>query len=400
MKNSQFEYLKNPNTIVIAAGHGGGDPGAVNNNAVEADQTITITNELVRLLRNKNIVVDLVPHDYGLLDAIQYVNSNYGWDEAWAIEIHRDSATGVNQVEADRRCGVFGYGAFNNNSEDSDSMDIARFMRDVFVSEGASTNSYASTDDQVRFGRLGWIRDVVPTSHLIELGFVQGNASIDHLHQLAAWTAAAIYEAFTGQKYEQATPPTPTPPASSGTWYIKSAKQTQNNIKLWNNKYITSAIKEAVISKPNFELLLTTIIKASSERDAGMQNKAMVTSTPAVSTAHTIESEQPVKLVDNLGQNINMTDWGPNKNFFTSKKVWITLLSNLLSFGVVILQTAQLDPNDDWRNILIKLASAALAALGISTVANQYVKVQGAIDQSTVDTVKELSALQNSQSTA
>lgn len=65
---------------------------------------------------------------------------------------------------------------------------------------------------------------------------------------------------------------------------------------------------------------------------------------------------------------------------FQSKKVVISMLSNFLSFGLILIQTASINSNDDWRTAGIKLLTAALGAFGISNVASIYVKTQGLID--------------------
>lgn len=74
-----------------------------------------------------------------------------------------------------------------------------------------------------------------------------------------------------------------------------------------------------------------------------------------------------------------------SKAFWQSKKVIISLASNLLSFGLILFQTAQVKPGDDWQTASVKLLGAALAAFGISNVASQYVKAQGLIDTTAME---------------
>lgn len=68
------------------------------------------------------------------------------------------------------------------------------------------------------------------------------------------------------------------------------------------------------------------------------------------------------------------------KPFWESKKFIVTTITSVLSAALVIIQTAQIGPEDTWESIASKLLSATIAALGISVLGNQYVKVQGAID--------------------
>lgn len=73
------------------------------------------------------------------------------------------------------------------------------------------------------------------------------------------------------------------------------------------------------------------------------------------------------------------------KPFWESKKIIVTTLSTLASSALIVFQTANIHANDDWQTSAVKVLSAAAAALGISGVAGQYVKVQGAIDKSAVE---------------
>jgi N-acetylmuramoyl-L-alanine amidase len=401
---SQFDDLKSPSTLVLCAGHGGGDSGATNGNFTEADETIYLVNQMVTLLQNKGVNVTIVPHELGLVESINWVNQRYQWGDAWVIEIHRDSADGVDFTEASNRCGVYGFGAYDNQPEDADSMDIARFMRDVLVREGASDSSWARPDTDVRFGRLGWIRDTVPLAHLMELGFMQGDNSNAHLNELAQWASAAVYEAFTGQSYDQPTPPPTPPPSKWRNPFDVSAEKAQNTPAIWNNQYINQSIKDAVTKTKDITFLLNEIINRSASRDQlrTQYNKLQQDyqnllngkgGTPSVDNTQLITNiqlliQQIQKLISSNNSSQLKTaqlisspaENSSLKSFFSSKKVWITLLSNLLSFGIIIIQTVQIQPQDDWRTICVKLISSALAALGISQVANQYVKVQGEID--------------------
>ena len=90
---------------------------------------------------------------------------------------------------------------------------------------------------------------------------------------------------------------------------------------------------------------------------------------------------QVLQLQKNQTQNSSVpVDNASTKPFWQSKKVMVTGASGLLSAGLIALETMQIKPGDDWQSIGAKLFSAAVGALGISTVASQYVKIQGLID--------------------
>jgi len=109
MKTSLFEKLRQPATVVLSAGHGAGDPGAVNGDFKEADEAIIMVDEVAKQLKKQGVTVDVVPHENGLKGAIKYVNDRYDSGDAWAIEIHRDSADGLLAEQASLRCGVYYY---------------------------------------------------------------------------------------------------------------------------------------------------------------------------------------------------------------------------------------------------------------------------------------------------
>ena len=195
MKTSLFEKLRQPNTVVLSAGHGGGDPGTVNGDFKEADEAVIIVDEIAKQLKKKGIAVDVVPHENGLKTAIQYVNARYDTGDAWAIEIHRCSADGLPVKQASLRCGVYYYPS-------QASTEIGIFMANALKRFGADGTSWARPDTESGFTRLGWIRDTKSVAHLLELGCMEGDNSKKHLLKLAKIATQSIYEAFTGVAWD------------------------------------------------------------------------------------------------------------------------------------------------------------------------------------------------------
>lgn len=194
MNTSKYKYLQPINKIILCAGHGAGDPGAVNGNYHEANQTIFMTDIIADLLKNKGLEVEVVPHSLGLQGAINWINAKYkNINHGWAIEIHRDSAGVSSSNEISNRMGVYG--------GDRESMDIANGMRDILKREGGSANTWSREGIVAGVRSLGWIREPNTLSHLVECGFMQGDNSDNHLRELARRCAVAIYETFTNQTY-------------------------------------------------------------------------------------------------------------------------------------------------------------------------------------------------------
>lgn len=194
MNTSKYRYLQPINKIILCAGHGAGDPGAVNGNYHEANQTIFMTDIIAELLKNKGLDVEVVPHSLGLQGAINWINAKYkNINDGWAIEIHRDSAGVSFSNEISNRMGVYG--------GDRESMEIANGMRDILKREGGSANTWSREGIVAGVRSLGWIREPNTLSHLIECGFMQGDNSDNHLRELARRCAVTIYETFTNQLY-------------------------------------------------------------------------------------------------------------------------------------------------------------------------------------------------------
>lgn len=181
--------LRSVSTVVLSAGHGGSDPGACNGVHKERDQCIQIVKWMATRLQGHGIMVDVVPHQLGLNEGIRYVNARHKAGQAWALEIHRDSANGLSMEDASARCGIY-YGVTPASHA------IAKDMLASMVASGAHPRSWVRPDTQSRHKKLAWIRQTHCMSHLLELGFMQGDNTERHLRRLAAWAADAIRAAL------------------------------------------------------------------------------------------------------------------------------------------------------------------------------------------------------------
>lgn len=194
MNTSTLRQLQDPTVIVLAAGHGGTDPGATNGAHKERDQAIVIVDKMAALLRARlgddAVVID--PHDHDTHESIPWVNNRFGFGDAWVLEIHRDSADGLNAEDASTRLGVY-------HGPSESSREVGQFLRERFVRAGSHANSWARPDTASRFGSLGWIRQTRPAAHLLEMAFMEGRNTPEHLDWLATVAAGAVFEAFTGQ---------------------------------------------------------------------------------------------------------------------------------------------------------------------------------------------------------
>jgi len=196
MKTSLFEKLRQPATVVLSAGHGGGDPGKVNGDFKEADEAIILVDEIAKQLKKKGITVDVVPHESDLKTAIKWVNARYDGGDAWAIEIHRCSTDGLPVKQASLRCGVYYYPS-------QGSTEIGIFMANALKRFGADGTTWARPDTESSFKRLGWIRVTKIATQSIFEAFT-GVAWGDRMERTAKSRGRA--------KLRQATPAVPAVP--------------------------------------------------------------------------------------------------------------------------------------------------------------------------------------------
>lgn len=167
-------------TIILAAGHGAGDSGAASPDGKhnERDQAITIVDFARERLFNLGYYVTVAPHKHDTHESIAWLNKNFRWGQAWAFELHRDSASTIKGNEASFRCGVY-------HGSSTLSKSLAEQLVDGFKKSGATEKSWARNQNVSRHGRLGWIAQPECLSHLVELGFMEGNNDASHMSVLA-----------------------------------------------------------------------------------------------------------------------------------------------------------------------------------------------------------------------
>lgn len=196
MNTSLFPWLKKIDTIVLSAGHGAKDPGACNSGKIEKADTIYLVDHIAEILDDNYINVIMTPDE--LDSSVNWVNQRYKtFYSAWAIEIHRDSAIGIDQKSANYRCGCYyGTSAQSRLIADQIKLDLKKY--------GAASTSWARSDTKSKGGKKGleWIRKTKPLAHLLELGFMQGDSSVEHLNLLAKIAAESIYHVFCNKELE------------------------------------------------------------------------------------------------------------------------------------------------------------------------------------------------------
>lgn len=181
-------------TVILAAGHGGADTGAVSpdGRSLERDQAIIIVDRMAELLREYGYPVVIAPHGQDTHQTIPWVNAGHpAGSGAVAFEVHRDSADSIaGKPDADTRVGIYHSGSRISKAYAEKWAAAAR-------THGARHNSWCRDHHESRFtGGLGWINQVHTRSFILELAFMQGRNDTDHLHWLAYLAVIAMTDAF------------------------------------------------------------------------------------------------------------------------------------------------------------------------------------------------------------
>ncbi len=153
--------------IFISAGHGGfegglRDRGAIVASTTEAEELIATRDLIVAELKSRGIAVEAPGDDLSLVGTIAWINARASRQDV-ALEIHMDAFDNTNARGASAY-----YIANNSDRKRQAEMLINSLIRRVpeLPSRGAKPDTAAAV------GRLGFCRDLIPPSMLVELGFL------------------------------------------------------------------------------------------------------------------------------------------------------------------------------------------------------------------------------------
>lgn len=193
MKGSAIPFLATVPTLVLAAGHGAADPGACVPGYNERDRCITLVEHMGKLLKpHLGTALVIAPHSQDTHHTIPWLNARYPHlASAYAIEVHSDSAATVRGDDASYRCGIY-YGS-SEPSRTAANMALAELK-----SRGAHPRSWSRPHTESPHHSLGFITQPFCLSHIVELGFMQGDNSEPHLRRLAGIAAGALLKTFAG----------------------------------------------------------------------------------------------------------------------------------------------------------------------------------------------------------
>lgn len=203
--------------VILAAGHGGGDSGAVSRGTTEAAQAIDIVNRTAEYLRRDGRVeVVVVPHELGLVQTIGWINARYkNLEDGLALEIHKNSGGGTG-VE------TWYYADDQESKRKADALqfDLARI---------AEMPNRGSKDERTnRWGQLGFVHDTNPWALLVECGFIDRDHfdNDKYAHGLARGILAAGWGVVLKEDVVPTTPPpVVVPPKVTWNWKVLSVPE-------------------------------------------------------------------------------------------------------------------------------------------------------------------------------
>lgn len=187
--------------VILVAGHAlGGDPGAVYQNFKEAEEVAKIVDKAAAILApHPTVAVDVVPHNFDMVDSVAWINKRYQWDGSDTIvaDIHLNSSTDV-------------------------ARGVETWVGDRSYPEGARLgqtiqNAMVESTGLINRGvkETAWyvIRECNPLGVLVECRFINGDENSDAANEKAAWGLAnGICDYFRQPRPTKSTPaPTPKP---------------------------------------------------------------------------------------------------------------------------------------------------------------------------------------------
>lgn len=240
--------------LILAAGHGGGDSGAVGQGTTEAATCIDIVNRTAELIRaDGRFEVVVVPHELGLADSIRWVNARYkNLEDGYALEVHKNAFVGAHGVE------VWFYGG------DSISQQYAQHIQNGLVELTGLPNRGVKPDTSNRHGSLGWIRETNPWAGLAECGFItDGGDPLDPgMYALGIYLGAMKLFGLAPKPVVAPAPPVPAPKPDVAYRVFANGKQIgayKEEKNAWE-KYVTAG-GTAILDVLGNDVTATMVLK-------------------------------------------------------------------------------------------------------------------------------------------
>lgn len=213
--------------VILSAGHGAGDPGAVARGTTEREEVIQITDRVAEILRkNGGIEVVVMPHSIGnLVEEINWVNARYkGLYDALAVQIHKNAGGGT------------GNEVWTPSGGDDTIRAISAVICEEMTKSTGLRNRGVKDARNNRWGRLGWCDDTNTYACLIEAGFIDVDDNSDSMDaKMAEGIANGILRGLGVAKKVEAPVPQKQPvPEAVKLGGHKTIVMNLDEVNLWN----------------------------------------------------------------------------------------------------------------------------------------------------------------------
>lgn len=179
--------------VFISLGHGG-EVGAMANGTNEHAEVVAVANKIKQYLPVIPFEVVFVPYEYNLEQRIKFVNQT-GTKDDYLLELHMNASGSMRT----RGSEVYYYAGYPNLQM------IAAKIAENYSVFSKTMNAGPKKDTEVRFGRLGIIRDTKPIAFLIEMGYITNVDDLMLVREKSAYAVVQALMALTGNKYLEST---------------------------------------------------------------------------------------------------------------------------------------------------------------------------------------------------
>lgn len=213
--------------VLLSAGHGGYDSGAVGQGTTERDENIQLTDRTADKLRGYGIDVVVMPHSIGDLgQEINWANANAASVDL-GVQIHKNSGGGT------------GIETWTPSYPTQEMIDLSATINNAMCEATGLANRGVKFAQNNRWGRLGWCDDTVMPAVLTECGFIDVDDNGDAMDDRMSSGLAKGIALSLGVNVAPVPTPAPAPvPAPVEIQYkklpaIKKVELTRDT-NLWN----------------------------------------------------------------------------------------------------------------------------------------------------------------------
>ena len=211
--------------VLLSAGHGDYDSGAVGQGTTERDENIQLTDRTAAKLRGYGVEVVVMPHTIGdLVQEINWANANAA-DADLGVQIHKNSGGGT------------GIETWTPSYPTQEMIDLSATINNATCEATGLANRGVKFAQNNRWGKLGWCDDTVFPAVLVECGFIDVDDNGDAMDgRMSAGLAKGIALAL-GVNIAPAPVPQPVPAPVTVTYAKLTPAKTVELIRaanLWN----------------------------------------------------------------------------------------------------------------------------------------------------------------------